>query len=61
MARDAGANKVYLRVGRAAGEVPERVRHRHADARRAVAHGRTDDEIARMIGADQLSIRTSTR
>ena len=35
MAREAGARKVYLRLGRAAGALPERLRHRHADARGA--------------------------
>ncbi len=42
MARDAGANKVYLRLGRAAGALSQRLRHRHADARRADRHGRSD-------------------
>ena len=34
MAREAGANKVYLRLGRAAGALSQRLWHRHADARR---------------------------
>ena len=35
MARDAGARKVYLRLRRAAGALPQRLRHRHADAARS--------------------------
>ncbi len=34
MAREAGANKRHLRVGRSAGALSERLRHRHADAQR---------------------------
>jgi amidophosphoribosyltransferase len=54
MARDAGAKKVYLAVGGAAGALPERLRHRHADQDELVAHGRTIEEIRQLIGADAL-------
>ena len=38
MARDAGAKKGLLRLGRAAGALPQRVRHRHAEPGRARRH-----------------------
>lgn len=58
MARDAGAKKVYF-----ASCAPP-IRHNHiygidlADRKDLVAHGRTDDEIAREIGADKVIYQT---
>ena len=43
-----------LRLGRAAGAVPERLRHRHAAAPELVASGRSEEEVAAAIGADWL-------
>jgi amidophosphoribosyltransferase len=46
MAREAGASKVYMASRRAAGALPQRVRHRHAHRRsELVAHGRSLEEI----------------
>jgi len=38
MAREAGANKVFFRLGSAAGAISQRVRNRYADAHRAHRH-----------------------
>jgi amidophosphoribosyltransferase len=37
------------------------VRHRHADPRRLIAHGRTVEEVCREITADALCTRIWTR
>ena len=55
MAREAGARKVYFASAAPPVRYPERLRHRHADRRRSSSRtGRTEDEIARVIGADWL-------
>ena len=55
LAREAGATQGVLRLGRAAGALPERLRHRHAGGAASWSRaGRSDEEVARLIGADWL-------
>ena len=54
MAREAGARKGVHGQRRAAGALPQRLRHRHADARGTDRHGRSIEEIRAFIGADAL-------
>ena len=55
MAREAGAAQGVLRLGRAAGALPERLRHRHAGRQRAGRQPAAPmEEVARLIGADWL-------
>jgi amidophosphoribosyltransferase len=54
LAREAGARKVYFASAAPPVRFPLRVRHRHAGRDELVAAGRTDDEVARQIGADWL-------
>ncbi len=54
MAREAGARKVYFRLGRAAGALPERLRHRHAEPAGADRHRTQRRRDRREIGADRL-------
>ena len=55
MARQAGANSGHLHLGGAAGALPARLRHQHAQPRHElVASGRKIPEIATELGADYL-------
>ena len=55
MAREAGAKQGLFRLGRAAGALPERLRHRHAGGRRARRGGPHRGRSGqRKIGADWL-------
>ena len=54
MARDAGARARSTWPRRAAGALPERLRHRHADQDELVAHNRSIEDHPPYIGADAL-------
>lgn len=54
MARDAGANKVYFASAAPAVKYPNVYGIDMPSAAELVAHGRTDEEVCRLIGADWL-------